>query len=169
LLDGFLALPRIEHESYLFRDPQHRKRFASISAAAYLKKFGHEVKAGTGYRLAKTLFIRKETFQSRLTLASLFLRTGRTHQIRVHSKDLQCPVLGDPIYNQSHEFPKTLPLEIRKKISALKRQMLHAKTLGFIHPSTDKEMSFEAPLPDDFKDLLEVLSPLKDHTENRNS
>lgn len=168
LLDGFLALPQIEHESYLFRDPQHRKRFASISAEAYIKKFGHPVKTGSGYRLAKTLFIRKDSYQSRLTLASLFLRTGRTHQIRVHSKDLQCPVLGDPLYNQTHEFPKTFPLELRKRFASLKRQMLHAKTLGFIHPRTSKELRFEAPLPTDFKELLELLNPLKDSIENRN-
>jgi len=169
LLDGYLEQSSLEHESYLYRDPAHRKRFASISAEAYFKKFGHEVKAGSGYRLAKTLFIRKETYRSRITLASLFLRTGRTHQIRVHSKELQCPLLGDPIYNQNHEFPKTIPLEIRKVFSTLKRQMLHARTLGFIHPTTEKEMRFEAPLPDDFKNLLLLLEPLKDQSENRNS
>jgi 23S rRNA pseudouridine1911/1915/1917 synthase len=162
LLDGFLPHLQLEYESYLFRDPQHRKRFASISADAYLKKFGRPVSPGTGYRLAKTLFLRKESFQARITLASIFLRTGRTHQIRVHSKDLHCPVLGDPIYNQTHDLPKSIPLEVREKIAGLKRQMLHAHTLGFIHPSSGKEMHFEAPLPEDFQDLLELLKPLKD-------
>lgn len=162
LLDGFLAHSQIEHETYLFRDPQHRKRFASIREDAYIKRFGHPVKAGTGYRLANTLFLRQESYQSRITLASIFLRTGRTHQIRVHSKDLQCPVLGDPLYNSNHEFPKSIPLTLRKKMASLKRQMLHARTLAFIHPRSGEEMRFEAPVPTDFQELLELLRPLKD-------
>lgn len=162
LLDGLLAHNKIEHETYLYRDPQERKRFASITASAYEKHFGHPVKEGSGYRLAKSLFLKKESYASRITLASIFLRTGRTHQIRIHSKDLLCPVLGDPIYNQNHEFPKLIPLDIRKKFATLKRQMLHARTLGFVHPTSGKELSFEAPLPDDFKELVDLLTPLKD-------
>jgi len=72
LLDGFLKSESIEHESYLYRDPQHRKRFASISAEAYTQRFGHDVQAGTGYRLAKSLFLRKETYALRITLVPLF-------------------------------------------------------------------------------------------------
>lgn len=166
LLDGQLKQESIEYETYLYRDPQHRKRFASISEKDYIKKFGQPVKAGSGYRIAKTKFIKNRSYQSRLTLASIFLRTGRTHQIRVHSKDLQCPVLGDPIYNSPHEYPKVFPLELRKKISELKRQMLHARTLGFIHPKTGIEMNFEAPLPEDFQELLNALKPFQDTKES---
>ncbi len=163
ILDGLLKQDRIEHESYLYRDPVHRKRFASISAKDFKERFGQEPKEGTGYRLAKSLFVKKASYQSRLTLASITLRTGRTHQIRVHSKDLMCPVLGDPIYNTPHEWPKSFSMELRKQISSLKRQMLHARILGFIHPLSGKEMVFEAPLPEDFQNILNLLSPLQDH------
>ena len=162
LLDGFLEKSSFEVQSYLYRDPKERKRFASITAEAFEKKFGHPVKEGMGYRLAQSQFVRKETYGSRITLASIFLRTGRTHQIRVHSEVLRAPVMGDPIYNHAHEFPKLFPILLRKKFAELKRQMLHAKVLGFIHPSTGKELRFEAPLPDDFKELLELISLFRD-------
>jgi 23S rRNA pseudouridine1911/1915/1917 synthase len=166
LLDGCLEQDQIEFESYLYRDPSHRKRFASISEEAYVKQFGHAVKEGTGYRLAKSLFIKKETYASRITLASISLRTGRTHQIRVHSKELRCPVLGDPIYNTPHEFPKAFPSALKKEFAGLTRQMLHAHTLGFVHPSTGESLSFQASPPQDFQNLLDKLSPFKDGERN---
>ena len=162
LLDGLLQEPRWEYESYLYRDPRNRKRFASISEKSYVQKYGREPEKGSGYRLAQSLFVREETYQWRLTLASVFLRTGRTHQIRVHSKDLSCPVLGDPVYNSPHEFPKVFDPELRKKLGSLKRQILHAKTLGFVHPRSGKELRFEAAPPSDFQEILDLLKPYKD-------
>jgi 23S rRNA pseudouridine1911/1915/1917 synthase len=76
------------------------------------------------------------------------LETGRTHQIRVHMKYIGHPLLGDFVYG-----PKSQPF-------GLNGQMLHARVLGFIHPSTDQYMEFEAPLPEYFMNILEKLSKM---------
>ena len=73
------------------------------------------------------------------------LQTGRTHQIRVHLSHIKHPVLGDETYGG-----KT------KKFN-LQGQVLHAKILGFIHPTTKEYMEFEAPLPSDFEKILKTL------------
>lgn len=73
------------------------------------------------------------------------LETGRTHQIRVHMSYVKHPIVGDKTYapRMQHNFP---------------RQALHAKTLGFIHPSTDEEISFTSEIPADMQELLKTLS-----------
>lgn len=81
------------------------------------------------------------------TLVELVLETGRTHQIRVHMKYIGFPVVGDPQYG------------LRKDKSE-HGQYLHAKTLGFIHPRTNKYMEFDSPLPDYF---IEYLNELKNN------
>jgi 23S rRNA pseudouridine1911/1915/1917 synthase len=72
------------------------------------------------------------------------LETGRTHQIRVHMKYIGYPLAGDPKYGPK----KTLPIE---------GQALHAGVLGFIHPRTGEYMEFEAPLPPEFENILNLL------------
>lgn len=83
------------------------------------------------------------------TLVECILDTGRTHQIRVHMKYIGYPLAGDPKYGPR----KTLDTE---------GQMLHAGTLGFIHPKSGEYLEFTAPLPDQFEDVLETLTPLSD-------
>ncbi len=73
------------------------------------------------------------------------LETGRTHQIRVHMASISHPLVGDDVYGPS------------KSKFKLEGQALHARVLGFIHPSTNEYMEFEAPLPTYFTDLLEKL------------
>lgn len=80
------------------------------------------------------------------TLVKCILETGRTHQIRVHMAFINHPLVGDPVYG----FAK-------QKIK-VKGQMLHAKKLGFIHPSTGKYIEFESELPEYFKEIIEKLS-----------
>ncbi len=75
--------------------------------------------------------------------------TGRTHQIRVHLASIKHPVLGDAVYG-SRKATHLGELEIP-------RQMLHARTLGFIHPATHQLMEFSAPLPNDFESVLTAL------------
>ncbi len=76
------------------------------------------------------------------TLCEFSLKTGRTHQIRVHSKHLGHPIVGDLVYGYKNQKFK------------LNGQLLHAKTLSFIHPSTEKQVTFEAKLPDYFTQIL---------------
>src|SRR5699024_4943279 len=78
------------------------------------------------------------------TLVECILETGRTHQIRVHMKYIGYPLAGDPKYGQR----KTLDTG---------GQMLHAGTIGFIHPATDEYMEFTSPLPDEFEDIISGL------------
>jgi 23S rRNA pseudouridine1911/1915/1917 synthase len=80
------------------------------------------------------------------TLIECRLETGRTHQIRVHLASLGHPLLGDPVYGY------------KKQKYNIKGQALHAKILGFVHPSSGKYLEFEAPLPDYFKKLLNNLT-----------
>ncbi len=85
------------------------------------------------------------------SLIQATLGTGRTHQIRVHMASLGHPVLGDRTYGRKTS------MELGGLRVQIPRQMLHAKTLGFIHPVTGEAMEFEAPLPTDMKELLEKL------------
>lgn len=97
-----------------------------------------------GGREAITHFEVVERFQG-FTHLRLRLKTGRTHQIRVHLSFLGHPVAGDEVYG-----PK-------KVITSLKGQCLHAKKLGFVHPVTHEYMEFDSRLPDYFKDFLAKL------------
>lgn len=78
------------------------------------------------------------------TLIECFLETGRTHQIRVHMQYIDFPLVGDPKYG-------------RRKTMDTDGQLLHAALIGFKHPMTEKELVFEAPLPEFFEEILEDL------------
>ena len=82
------------------------------------------------------------------TLCEFSLLTGRTHQIRVHSKHLGCPVVGDKVYG------------MKKCRFDLNGQLLHAYKLVFNHPKTGKEMTFTCPLPDYFERVLKELKEI---------
>lgn len=84
------------------------------------------------------------------THIKLKLETGRTHQIRVHMSYIGHPVVGDEVYAN----PKNNPFKF------LKGQCLHAKTIGFIHPTTKEYMEFTSPLPEYFQKILNKLSTL---------
>jgi 23S rRNA pseudouridine1911/1915/1917 synthase len=95
------------------------------------------------------------------SLVKLNLETGRTHQIRVHLNSVNHPVFGDPVYGGRQlvyggELPK-LKNRIQNLFEIIKRQALHAKTLGFIHPHSKEKMRFDSELPVDMKELLEKL------------
>jgi 23S rRNA pseudouridine1911/1915/1917 synthase len=85
------------------------------------------------------------------------LKTGRTHQIRVHLASRGAPVLGDPLYGSGPPAPA-----VRAAIEAagLKRQALHAAVLGFRHPISGEALRFESPLPEDMARLQAQLEGL---------
>ncbi|MBE6047522.1 MAG: RluA family pseudouridine synthase [Clostridium sp.] len=97
-----------------------------------------------GGRRAVTHYEVLERYRSN-TLIKCILETGRTHQIRVHMSSIGHPLIGDPLYG------------FKKQRFKLEGQMLHAKVLGFIHPTTKKYMEFDSKLPGYFQELIEKL------------
>lgn len=96
-----------------------------------------------------------------LALVKLHLRTGRTHQIRVHLAHIHHPVFGDETYGGREiavgGIEGKKKAEVKNLLEMLPRQALHAKKLGFVHPLTKKMMRFESELPEDMKAVLTVL------------
>jgi 23S rRNA pseudouridine1911/1915/1917 synthase len=91
------------------------------------------------------------------SLVALILETGRTHQIRVHLRFAQHPVLGDPVYGVTDFRSWAVSDEVRAALDALQGQALHAERLGFVHPTRDEQMTFNAPPPADFQRALDAL------------
>jgi 23S rRNA pseudouridine1911/1915/1917 synthase len=94
-------------------------------------------------------------------LLSIRLKTGRTHQIRVHLSYLNHPVLGDPEYGGRQKWIKGTHDQHRplaqRLLTLIDRQALHAKKLGFIHPRTKKCLEFDSTLPEDIQSVLDLL------------
>lgn len=161
LLDGLMQQDEILHESYLYRDPSSRLKFASLSReghAEIVAKYAAEPGQLKRYRHAKSLFRKERTFGERLTLARVRLYTGRTHQIRVHALDLRLPIVGDLVYHRQTLLPQSFPPEVRQLVAAASRQMLHAAVLGFMHPATGQKLRFDAPYPVDLNALITALA-----------
>jgi 23S rRNA pseudouridine1911/1915/1917 synthase len=91
------------------------------------------------------------------SLIRLQLETGRTHQIRVHMAHINYPLLGDPVYGGRLRIPAGVDDALMEVIRGFRRQALHAERLSFIHPRSRETVSFEAPLPQDFQQLLDAL------------
>lgn len=111
------------------RDPKNRLKMAVLSTGG---KVAH-----TKYRVLEVL--------GNYTLVEYELKTGRTHQIRVHSAYMHHPIVGDQLYNSN---------KCKFKLGG---QLLHAKTIIFRHPTTGEEMRFETELPDYFSNILKIL------------
>lgn len=90
------------------------------------------------------------------TLLEVTLETGRTHQIRVHLSAIHHPVIGDPVYGKGN-IPSGLSQKAIALIKNLKRQALHAETLGIIHPETKEYLEFTVPLPKDMEAIIAAL------------
>lgn len=121
------------------RDPRNRTRMAVVR----------------GGREALTLFRVREQYE-RFALLDVELKTGRTHQIRVHLASQKNPVVGDDVYGAGRDKTVSDPA-IRSAIGKLHRQFLHAARLGFRHPRTGERLVFSAILPDDLQNLLNLV------------
>lgn len=108
-----------------------------------------------GGRPALSLYRVRQRFE-RFTLLDVEIKTGRTHQIRVHLQWLKHPIVGDAVYGDGRD-KTVMDVRARARIAALNRQFLHAEQLGFRHPRTGETLRFTAPLPDDLAKLLDEL------------
>jgi 23S rRNA pseudouridine1911/1915/1917 synthase len=106
-------------------------------------------------------FGEKDNATAMASLVECRLETGRTHQIRVHMAHIGHPLIGDRDYGRAF-FTKAnvLPEELGATVRNFPRQALHARLLAFRHPVTDELMHFEAPLPDDFAELIDGFRSL---------
>ncbi len=91
------------------------------------------------------------------TLLDVEIKTGRTHQIRVHLSHINHPIVGDETYNGGRDKTIKDP-QFRKAIANLGRFFLHAEKLGFTHPVTKKQLDFTQPMPEELTALLELIS-----------
>ena len=114
-------------------------------------------KAITNYKTIKVFNIKDIP---KISLVECKLETGRTHQIRVHMKYKGSSLLGDKQYGKKNIKFKKINEVFLKKLTDLKGQALHAKSLGFVHPTKKNWVNFESDLPDDFKKLLNLLKKL---------
>jgi len=107
------------------------------------------------HRIAETHW--KVSYQfEHFTLLDVLLKTGRTHQIRVHLSSINRPIVGDPIYGKNRKWNHQND-NVLSQLKQINRQMLHAKKLGFIHPTTKQYMQVNAPLPDDMAQVLDCF------------
>ncbi len=116
-----------------------------------------KAKGKTAITNYKTIKIFQNSNLPKISLIECQLETGRTHQIRVHMNFKGNPILGDKSYGKTKKKFKRIDLKIEEKINNFNRQALHAKSLGFIHPRTQKEVFFEARRPKDFESLVKSL------------
>lgn len=92
-----------------------------------------------------------------VSLVKVVIKTGRTHQIRVHFSHAHHPVVGDATYGGKKRVKSVQNSLVRARLSKVKRQMLHARRLALEHPATGKKLELLAPLPEDMSDLIEFL------------
>ena len=139
LVHGVLKEDKGRIEEPIARDPRHRTRMGVVR----------------GGRPAVTLWRARRRFR-RATLLDVEIKTGRTHQIRVHLAWLKHPVVGDETYGEGRDRNVQDPV-MRSAIARLGRQFLHAARLGFHHPRTGEWLSFTSPPPAELAELLTTL------------
>lgn len=128
------------------RSPRDRKKFAVVDP----EKGKDSI---TLYQCVKTCDI--------ASFLDVELKTGRTHQIRVHMASIGHPVIGDSLYGGDkipRKIPSSLHLVAQQVLQCFNRQALHAYRLRFVHPRTKEPIELEAPLPEDFQTALQLLA-----------
>jgi len=138
IISGIPIPPKGIVDAPLARSAQNRKKIAIVEG-----KRGK--RAVTRYRIVTAL--------REAALTECRLETGRTHQVRVHMASIGHPLLGDPVYGRTRPAHR----EILKRLN-FHRQALHAAALGFVHPVSKQNLSFESALPSDIQELFEALT-----------
>jgi 23S rRNA pseudouridine1911/1915/1917 synthase len=125
------------------RSPHNRKKMALLKC---------------GGRSAETHYSVVTAFGTLAAHVQCVLKTGRTHQIRVHMSARGHPLIGDPVYGSGRKAPRGTAPDLAVALAQFGRQALHAAVLGFTHPTTGKTMRFERPPPADFSALARALA-----------
>jgi 23S rRNA pseudouridine1911/1915/1917 synthase len=141
LVYGRVSAAEGEISARIGRSPHNRTRMAVLSGGA-----GRE--AITTFEVARRY--------SEFTLLNVRIKTGRTHQIRVHMGHIGHPVAGDEVYGTGRGKTVRDP-RVRREIQNLGRHFLHSARLGFSHPRTGNQIELSSPLPNDLRDILSVL------------
>jgi len=115
------------------------------------KEMAVALKRGKG---AITLWWLMEHFKSGFSLISVTIKTGRTHQIRVHFANMGHPVVGDQVYGYGKNWWKGHSLWKEGILPLPRRQLLHAGSLGFCHPDTGRFVTFDVPIPEDMEEMI---------------
>jgi 23S rRNA pseudouridine1911/1915/1917 synthase len=140
LVYGRLRQPSGQFTDPIRRHPRDRKKMGILA----------------GGREAHTTWWLERWFGD-VTLVKVVIKTGRTHQIRVHFAHGNHPVVGDATYGGKKRVRSVQNSLVRARLKQVKRQMLHARRLVFKHPATGGELDLSAPLPEDFASLLDFL------------
>lgn len=144
-------------EGNIGRDPRDRLRMNVFPPDSEIGK-----SAVTHYRILERF--------GYVTLVECILETGRTHQIRAHMKHIGHPLFGDERYGGTEilrgQRSSTYKAFIQNCFKVCNRQALHAKTLGFVHPTTGRQMDFTSDLPNDMQQLLDKWSTYVHGTNN---
>lgn len=113
-----------------------------------------KITAGGRESLTRYRILERFRDHSRLRLK---LETGRTHQIRVHMAWIRHPLVGDPVYGGRMALPKGLGDDARAAMRLFRRQALHARKLGLVHPVTGESLTWQVPPPEDMQQLIMAL------------
>lgn len=141
LVWGSLSEKSGRFQSRMGRHPKNRKKMASLEAG------GRE--AVTDYKVLKDFHF--------LSWVEVYPLTGRTHQIRVHFSEVGHAICGDPLYKRGRTKLYALPKTLQDKMKAVSYQLLHAKSLSFRHPNSNRALFFEAPLREELKKFLKLF------------
>jgi 23S rRNA pseudouridine1911/1915/1917 synthase len=145
LVWGMLTPKEGQIHSLIGRSPHNRQKMAVVT------KNGKE--AITHYRVLKT-FRCQENLSVSISQVECKLQTGRTHQIRVHLHHLGHSIIGDPLYGHA---PKTAKKFWPEAIINFPHQLLHACQLKFVHPRSEKVLTFTAPYPESYNRIIKFL------------
>lgn len=135
---GYPMPPAGRIEGALARSTANRQKMAIVAD-------GRGKHAVTHYRTIQPL--------REAALVESRLETGRTHQVRVHMASIGHPLIGDPVYGRTRTVHRPVLQQL-----GFGRQALHARTLGFQHPSTKEKLTFESPIPSDIQELISLLA-----------
>jgi len=142
LVYGRMPQARGEIRTFMDRHPVDRKKMAVVE--------------GKGREAISCWKVKEEWGE--ISLLRVLIETGRTHQIRVHLSHIHHPVVGDETYGGGKHRARAIKAKpLQQLLLGVDRQMLHARYLAFSHPITCALLSFSAPLPPDFDQLLEKL------------